>query len=132
MLFQQAFCEQVEGNYHESNTLVDEALAIVHSELERNGILEARGRSLKSHNLYSIFTYSETSADDPSGSLLGAKKNAETALQILTEQNLDPHNRKILLRLLSGITNHLGLDAEAASYDRQLAMLEARHPEAGF
>lgn len=129
MLFQQAFCEQVEGNYHESNILVDKALAIAHDELERNVILEARGRSLKANNLYSIFTYSETSACAPSDSLLGAKENAETALRILADQNLDPHNRKILLRLLSGITNHLGLDAEAASYDRQLAMLEARHPE---
>jgi tetratricopeptide (TPR) repeat protein len=129
MFFQQAFCEQVEGNYHESNILVDKALDIAHDELEQNVILEARGRSLKAHNLYSIFTYSETSACDPSAPLLGAKENAEMALRILADQNLDPHNRKILLRLLSGITNHLGLDAEAASYDRQLALLEARHPE---
>ena len=132
MLFQQAFCEQVEGNHYESNILVDEALAIAHDELERNIILEARGRLLKAHNLYSIFTYSETFASEPNDALLGAKENAETALRILADQNLDPHNRKTLLRLLSGITNHLGLDAEAASYDRQLAMLEARHPELDF
>ena len=87
---------------------------------------------LKAHNLYSIFTYSETFASEPNDALLGAKENAETALRILADQNLDPHNRKTLLRLLSGITNHLGLDAEAASYDRQLAMLEARHPELDF
>lgn len=132
MLFQQAFCEQVEGNYHESNTLIDEGLTIARNELDRNAILEARGRSLKAHNFYAIFTYSETSAGDTSGPLLGAKDNAEKALRILTDHNLDPHNRKILLRLLSGITNHLGLDGEAASYDRQLAMLEARYPEIGF
>jgi tetratricopeptide (TPR) repeat protein len=131
ILLQQAFCEQIEGNYHESNTLIEEALTITHKDLDRNILLEARGRSLKAHNFYSLFIYSETPARTTNGPLVAAKTNAETALRLLTEENLYSHNRKVLLRLLSGITNHMGLDAEQASYDRQLAMLEARYPEMG-
>jgi tetratricopeptide (TPR) repeat protein len=128
ILLQQAFCEQVEGNYIESNTLIDTALSIADSELDHNTILEARGRTLKAYNYYSLFTYNGPPPHGMSSALLEAKSNAETALRLLTEQNLDPHSRKILLRLLSGIAHHLELNAEQASYDRQLAILEARFP----
>jgi tetratricopeptide (TPR) repeat protein len=129
ILLQQAFCEHMEGNYHESNTLIDAALTITHEELDRNPVLDARGRTLKAHNLCSIFTYSEMSPHDVKAPLLAAKKNAESALRSLTDLNLDPLNRMALLRLLSEITNHLGLDAEQASYDNQLAMLREMYPD---
>ena len=129
-LLQQAFCQQVEGNYTESNSLIDAALTVARNELDSNLILEARGRSLKAHNLYSIFTYSDTTGHHTSAPLLDAKENAESALRILHEQNIDHYTQKTLLRLLSGITNHLGLDVAQISYDRRLALLEARYPEA--
>ena len=129
MLLQQGFCEQVEGNYHESNTLIDEALMIVRDDLDRNAILEARGRCLKAHNLYSLFTYGDTSGKAPTTIIREAKKNAEIALRLLSEEELDPYHQKTLLRLLCAIANHLGLDGELASYERLLTTLEARYPD---
>ena len=129
MYLQQAFCEQVEGGYAESNTLIDAALEIARCELDNNVIIEARGRSLKAHNLYSIFTYSDTSLCGTNTTLNDSKENAETALRILNEHNIDHYSQKTLLRLLSGISNHLGLDAQQVSYDRRLAMLEAQYPD---
>jgi tetratricopeptide (TPR) repeat protein len=128
ILLQQAYCEQVEENYVESNALIEDALTITQKELDHNTLLQARGRSLMAHNFYSIFTYSGPSTPPNNTSLHEAKHNADTALQLLTEQNLDPHHRKILLRLLSNITSHLGLAVEQESYDRQLTMLESRFP----
>jgi hypothetical protein len=132
MYLQQAFCEQVEGGYAESNTLIDAALEIARCELDNNVIIEARGRSLKAHNLFSIFTDSTDSDASPCGTnttLNDSKENAETALRILNEHNIDHYSQKTLLRLLSGISNHLGLDAQQVSYDRRLAMLEAQYPD---
>lgn len=129
MFLQQAFCEQVEGNYSESNALIDAALGIARHDLDNNVIIESRGRALKAHNLYSIFTYSDGCLSGTHTTLNDAKGNAETALRILNEHNIDHHTQKTLLRLLSGITNHLGLDAQQVSYDRRLAMLEAQYPD---
>jgi hypothetical protein len=129
MFLQQAFCEQVEGNYSESNALIDAALGIARHELDNNLIIESRGRALKAHNLYSIFTYSDGCLSGTHTTLNDAKGNAETALRILNEHNIDHHTQKTLLRLLSGITNHLGLDAQQVSYDRRLALLEAQYPD---
>jgi tetratricopeptide (TPR) repeat protein len=129
MFLQQAFCEQVEGNYYESNSLIDAALLIAQRDLDNNVIIESRGRALKAHNLYSIFTYSDASLNGTNNTINDAKGNAETALRILNEHDIDHHTQKTLLRLLSGITNHLGLDAQQVTYDRRLAMLEAQYPD---
>ena len=128
-LLQQAFCEQVEGNYTYSNELIDAAIAICRTELNNNTILEARGLTLKAHNLYTIFTYSETSCRQMSAPLLEAYEHAESALRILQEQGIDHHTQKNLLRLLSGITNDLGLEAAQGAYNQQLALLEDEYPD---
>jgi tetratricopeptide (TPR) repeat protein len=128
-LLHQAFCEQMEENYDCSNELIDAALEISHTDLDNNSILEARGLTLKAHNLYRIFTYRETSSPQKSVPLLEAKESAEGALRILQDQKIDHYTQKTLLRLLSGITNHLGLNSAHVAYDQQLALLEAQYPD---
>jgi hypothetical protein len=119
----------MEENYDCSNELIDAALEISHTDLDNNSILEARGLTLKAHNLYRIFTYRETSSPQKSVPLLEAKESAEGALRILQDQKIDHYTQKTLLRLLSGITNHLGLNSAHVAYDQQLALLEAQYPD---
>jgi tetratricopeptide (TPR) repeat protein len=128
-LLHQAFYEQVEGNYSESNTLVDAALKIIERDLEGNPILEARGRTLKAYNLNFLFTYSGDAAPQSSELLQSAQESAEKALRLLTQNRTDPHTQKALLRLLSEITNHRGLTSTHRSYNQQLTKLEAKYPD---
>lgn len=125
---QHAFCEYTRGNFKESNKLINEALIILHQELDRNRILEARARALQAHNHYSIFSYSEHTASEARASLMSALQDGERALKLLTEGDLDPHSRKVILRLLSGVTWHLDQPWKQVHFDRQLALLEAEHP----
>ena len=125
---QQGFCEHTRGNYRESNRLIDEALIISNQELDKNKILEARARSLRAHNFYSIFSFAEEPSSESRKSLVSALTDGELALEILTEGELDPHSRKVILRLLSGVTWHLDLPWRQVHFDRQLAMLEAQYP----
>ena len=125
---QQGFCEYTRGNYRESNQLIDEALIISNQELDKNRILEARARTLRAHNFYSIFTFSEQDSLDARRCLVNALTDGELALKLLTEGQLDPHSRKVLLRLLGGVSNHLNLHWRQVHFDRELALLEARYP----
>jgi hypothetical protein len=129
MFLQQAFCHQVEESYSESNFLIDAALDINRRELDTNMIIEARGRSLKASNLYSIFTDSDASFSGTTTILWNAWDNADRALRILDKHNIDHHTQMELLRLLSSVANHLGLNAQQASYDRRLEVLKAQYPD---
>lgn len=125
---QQGFCEYSQGNYHDSNRFIDEALSIVKAELDHNRILEARARSLRAHNFYSIFTFSEDSSPAARMTLKNALQDGELALKLLNEGELDPHTRKVILRLLSGVTGHLEMPWRQIQVDRELALLEAQFP----
>jgi hypothetical protein len=125
---QQGFCEYTQGNYRESNRFIDEALIIAKRELDHNRILEARARSLRAHNNYSIFTYSEERSPEGRRCLTNALQDSEVALKLLSEGDLDPHTRKVLLRLLSGVTEHLHMPWRNVEVNRELAMLEAQYP----
>ena len=125
---QQGFCEYSRGNHKHSNKLIDEALIIALTKLDQNTLLEARARCLRAHNSYSLFTFSEPSSSEARMNLTEALRDGERALEILTDGKLDPHSRKVLLRLLGGVANHLSLPWKQASYDRQLALLEAQYP----
>ena len=129
---QQGFSEYTRGNHRQSNKLIDEALIIAHTKLDQNTLLEARARCLRAHNSYSLFTYSEPSSPEARVNLAEALRDGERALEILTDGKLDPHSRKVLLRLLGGVANHLDLPWKQATYDRQLALLEAQNPQDPF
>lgn len=124
---QQSFCAHTEGRFDDSNDLIKEALVVASDELHGNKLLEARARWLRAQNNYALFTY-EPFSSNATQLLEESMRDGDTALQILTEANLDPQARIVILRLLGGVASHLQLPLQQAWYDRRLAVLEARYP----
>lgn len=125
---QQGFCAYTAGRFDDSNDLINKALTVASKELHGNKLLEARARWLRAQNNYAIFTYSEPTSSNATRVLQESMRDGDAALHMLTEANLDPQARIVLLRLLGGVANHLDLPMQQAWYDRQLAVLEARYP----
>lgn len=125
---QQSFCAYTEGRHDDSNDLLTEALIIARKDLHGNKLLEARARWLRAQNNYAIFTYTDPTLSNATKILVESMRDGDAALQTLTEGNLDPQARIVLLRLLGGVANHLELPIQQAWYDRQLALLEAQYP----
>jgi tetratricopeptide (TPR) repeat protein len=125
---QQSFCAYTEGRHDDSTDLLTEALIIARKDLHGNKLLEARARWLRAQNNYAIFTYTDPTSSNATKILVESMRDGDAALQTLTEGNLDPQARIVLLRLLGGVANHLELPIQQAWYDRQLALLEAQYP----
>jgi len=125
---QQGFCEHKQGKHFESNRLVDAALLIALHELDHNKVLEARARTLRALNHLALFASGDESSTSPTTFLTRALADGETALELLSQGGLDPYSRKVLLRLLQEVADHLGLAAKRSRYGRQLEILEAEYP----
>lgn len=129
LYLQRGYCEHVDGRFAESNSLVDEALIIAKKELKANPILTARALTLRAHNGYALYTFNEGPNHGARKALQSALRDGDGALEILTSHDLDPQSRKSLLRLLSGVANHLDLPVQQIRYDKELALMNWKFPE---
>ena len=129
LYLQRGYCEHVDGRFAESNSLIDEALIIAKKELKENAVLTARALTLRAHNGYSLFAFSEQITPGAQRALRAALRDGDSALEILTGHELDPQGRKSLLRLLSGVATHLNLPTHQIRYDKELAIMNWQFPD---
>jgi hypothetical protein len=125
---QQSFCAHIDERYHDSNTLINEALTIVDNDSNGRRLLEARAKLLRAHNNYELSLEENQNSSNAGDLLRLSMHDADEALTTFTTENHDPQARIVLLRLLKRTAKRLELPLQYAHYKHHLKVLKTQYP----